>query len=300
MHRVWQCFWGALRRVWPACVTQAQAAAFDMFLALFPMLLLVLGIVSTFTLLREGVQDMITGLGPLFPPGTLALVNDFLASHPSHATGSISLGLGGTLIAGTQMMRILIEGFHVANHLERPPLLQQLARGLILLPTTLAPTVLAIALVVFGKQVRISLSKFFGAPALVRSLVAVTLTCCALVLAALVLTVVYRVGTRGVRSWKEVLPGAMVATPLWWLVSWFLGVYVRHVPYGLVYGGLATAVGLMIWMNLTSIIILVGSAYNAEYCALLREEEDSGIFARRTLIQVSRTSRARRTTQDAR
>lgn len=285
MDRIWHCLWGAVRRVWPQCVTQTQAAAFDMFLALFPMLLLVLGIVSSITALRAGVEEMITGLAPLFPPGTLALVNDFLASHPAGATGSISLGLGGTLIAGTQMMRILIEGFHITQRIEKPPLFEQLWRSLILLLVTLGPTVFAIALVVFGKQVRLSLSRYSGEPALVRSLVAIALTGCALIIAALVLTVVYRVGTRGMNSWRQVLPGALVATPLWWIVSWVLGVYVRHVPYGLVYGGLATAVGLMIWMNLTAIIILIGSAYNAEYCAMLQVEQDSGIFTRRTLIQ---------------
>jgi membrane protein len=63
-----------------------------------------------------------------------------------------------------------------------------------------------------------------------------------------------------------VIPGAVIATPMWWIVSWLFGVYMRHVPYGLVYGGLATAIGLMLWMNLTSLIILFGSAYNAVYC----------------------------------
>lgn len=287
MDRIKQCMWGAILRVWPACVTQTQAAAFNMFLALFPMLLLVLGIVSSFTMLREGVEEMITGLAPLFPPGTLALVKDFLAIHPnSHATGSISLGLGGTLIAGTQMMRVLIEGFHITHNLKRPPLFEQIWRSLVLLCVTLAPTVLSIALVVFGKQVRITLSQYFGTPALVRSLVAVALTISALVIAAAVLTIVYRVGTSDAQTWRQVLPGAVIVTPLWWLVSWILGVYVRHVPYGLAYGGLATAVGLMIWMNLTSIIIVLGSAYNAEYRAALQDEEDSGILSRRTLIQV--------------
>ncbi len=38
----------------------------------------------------------------------------------------------------------------------------------------------------------------------------------------------------------------------------------RHVPYNLIYGGLATAIGVMIWMNFTVIIIFLGAAYNAE------------------------------------
>jgi uncharacterized BrkB/YihY/UPF0761 family membrane protein len=50
----------------------------------------------------------------------------------------------------------------------------------------------------------------------------------------------------------------------------------RHVPYSLVYGGFATAIGLLLWMNFTAIIILLGSAYNAEYSELLRTEAASG------------------------
>ena len=78
------------------------------------------------------------------------------------------------------------------------------------------------------------------------------------------LALVYRVGTRGVRKWADVIPGAIVATPLWWIASWTFGIYMRHVPYNLIYGGLATAIGVMIWMNFTVIIIFLGAAYNAE------------------------------------
>ena len=49
----------------------------------------------------------------------------------------------------------------------------------------------------------------------------------------------------------------------------------RHVPYSIVYGGFATAIGLMIWMNLTAVIILLGSAYNAERTELLRMDAAS-------------------------
>jgi membrane protein len=60
------------------------------------------------------------------------------------------------------------------------------------------------------------------------------------------------------------VPGAAVATVLWWVVSIALGFYLRHVPYSLVYGGLAVTIGLMLWMQFTATILLIGAAYNAE------------------------------------
>jgi len=63
---------------------------------------------------------------------------------------------------------------------------------------------------------------------------------------------------------RNVLPGAMVATLLWWMVDVLFGVYVRRVPYGVVYGGLAAVIGLIIWMQLSAVIIFLGAAWNAE------------------------------------
>lgn len=266
MAQTWRYIWRAMGRVWPACVTQAQAAAFNMFLAFFPMLLLVFGVVGSFESLKNGVQEMVLRMGPLLPPGTVVIVRDFLTNHPGHSASWISLGLGGTLIAGTQMMRVFIEGFHITQRIEKPPLHEQIWRAILLLCVTLAPTVVAIVIVVFGKQMRITMTQRFGFPVLIRVAWAVVLTIAALALAMFVLTLVYRIGTRGVRRWSEVMPGAVIATPLWWTVSWIFGAYMRHVPYDAIYGALATAIGLMIWMNLTAIIILLGSAYNAVYC----------------------------------
>jgi membrane protein len=61
-----------------------------------------------------------------------------------------------------------------------------------------------------------------------------------------------------------VLPGAVLATLLWWLIDVLFGVYVRKVPYSLVYGGLAAVIGLLIWMQLSAIVIFLGAACNAE------------------------------------
>ena len=65
-------------------------------------------------------------------------------------------------------------------------------------------------------------------------------------------------------SLRNVLPGAAVATLLWWISDVIFGAYVRRVPYSIVYGGLAAVIGLIIWMELSAVIIFVGAAWNAE------------------------------------
>jgi membrane protein len=85
-----------------------------------------------------------------------------------------------------------------------------------------------------------------------------------LLFALAVLTVIYRVGRPRHHGFKAHLPGAKVATILWWVVSISLGFYLRTVPYSLIYGGLAVTIGLMLWMQLTATILFIGAAYNAE------------------------------------
>src|ERR1700680_432546 len=60
----------AVLRVFPPCLTQTQAIAFNMFLAFFPMLLVVLGIVSSSVPFRLALQGMVARLHPRGAPGT--------------------------------------------------------------------------------------------------------------------------------------------------------------------------------------------------------------------------------------
>lgn len=60
------------------------------------------------------------------------------------------------------------------------------------------------------------------------------------------------------------MPGAAAAAILWWGVSLLFGVYVQKMQYGPVYGGLAAAIGLMVWMEFSALIVFLGVAWNAE------------------------------------
>jgi len=89
-----------------------------------------------------------------------------------------------------------------------------------------------------------------------------------------VLVLLYRVGRPEHRGWLRLLPGAVVATVMWWTVDVVFGFYVRKMPYDVVYGGLAAAIGLLIWMYLTALVVLIGAAYNAEWVGSLATRRD--------------------------
>jgi membrane protein len=103
----------------------------------------------------------------------------------------------------------------------------------------------------------------FGLSLLVRGLFAAVYHGLALLLALGVVVVIYRLGQPAMRAFADVAPGAMVATVLWWAVDIGFGFYVRYMPYSAVYGGLAAAIGLLLLMYLTAMVLFVGAAYNA-------------------------------------
>lgn len=258
-------FYRAVRRVFPSCVTQTQAIAFNMFLAFFPMLLVVLGVVASSRDLHDALQTMVTRLSPLLPPGTLTILNAFLTRHSSHPLEWLFLGLGGTLLAGTQMMKLIMEGFRIVHSdRKRPGFVFRHVRALVLLIATLVPSIFIVILIVFGKQVRAWMLHISSMPVLIRLVWSGLYVAASLLIAMCVLSIIYRVGRPRVQAWKYIVPGAAVATVLWWTVSISLGFYLRHVPYSLVYGGLAVTIGLLLWMQLTATILLIGDAYNAE------------------------------------
>jgi membrane protein len=258
-------FYRAVRRVLPICITQTQAIAFNMFLAFFPMLLVVLGVVASSTELQQALQGMIARLRPVLPPGTMTILNAFLARYSSHPWEWVLLGLGGTLVAGTQMMKLMMDGFRmVHNDRKRANFVSRHVRALLLLIATIVPSIVIVILIVFGKQVRAWMLHISSMPVLIRLVWSGLYVVASLIIAMIVVSIIYRVGRPRVQRWKSVVPGAAVATVLWWIVSICLGFYLRHVPYSLVYGGLAVAIGLLLWMQFTATILLIGDAYNAE------------------------------------
>jgi membrane protein len=265
MTRLLHNLFRALGRVFPACLTLSQAIAFNMFLAFFPMLLFALGVLSNTSFFRSALKEIPERLTMIVPPGSAEVVTSYFARQGVHTWRWIWLGLGGTLLAGSQVMVGFIEGFRV---IEGDPLhpgyWRTHWRALVLLCVTIVPMMAVTALTVFGKSARPWVISHIGFPGLVRQLGILAYVSVVFILAMGVLVSMYRFGRPGNRGRTSVLPGAAVATVLWWSADIFFGFYVRKMPYNVVYGGLAAAIGLLLWMYIAAVVVLLGAAYNAE------------------------------------
>ncbi len=264
-RHLWNCLRGAVWRVFPDALTHAQAVAFAMFLSFFPMLLFALGLLGSAKGLRGASEVMLSNLKAILPPGSARMITDYLVREGDRPAGWIFLGLTGTLLGGTQVMGGLMDGFrYVYGRQSGPSFWSGQMRALLLLLATSAPWMAAVVLTVFGRQVREWMIANLGLPRLFNTIWVFVYGALALVVVTIILSVLYRVGRPGCRTWNEAVPGAVLATLLWWAVNSAFGMYVNRVPYTRVYGGLAAAIGMMVWMYLSAIVVLFGAAFNAE------------------------------------
>ncbi len=265
MERLLKNLFRGLGRLFPDCMTLGQAIAFNMFLAFFPMLLLALGVLSSTSFFHGAVKEIPERLLLILPPGSEDVVTQYFVRKGLHPWKWFLLGLGGTLIAGSQVMVGYIDGFRIIEgDLLRPGFWRLHLRALILLCLTVVPSLAVVVLTVFGKQARAWLIHHIGLPNLIRQVGFLFYAVLVFLLAMGVLVLLYRIGRPGYRGFKELIPGAVVATALWWAVDIVFGFYMRKMPYDVVYGGLAAAIGLLLWMYLTALIVLLGAAFNAE------------------------------------
>jgi YihY family inner membrane protein len=256
-----------VRRVYPRCNTLSQAIAFNLFLAFFPALLLVAGVVTSSVVGRTSLPWLIADMTRYLPPGSHQIVSEFLGHRGPGAWKLALVGVLGTLIAGTQVMRLIMDGVHlIYQDGERPGFFHRQWRGLVMLLATIAPLLVAAVLGIFGRPLRHWVAEYFGKSP-IHGLWAIFFPLVAFVLAMSALTVIYRYGRQQETCLRDVWPGAAVATLLWWFADVLFGAYVRVMKWGIVYGGVAAAIGLLIWMNLSALIIFLGAAWNAESAA---------------------------------
>ena len=255
----------ALGRLFPDCVTLSQAIAFNMFVAFFPLLLFALGLLGITSMFTDALREIPARLDLILPPGSSEVVGAYFVRETLHPWAWIGVGLGGTLLAGSQVMVGYIEGFRIIEgDPSRPRYWQRQFRALALLCLTIVPMLAVILLTVFGKQTRTWLMYRTRSQVLTRNLELVFYLAVVFLLAMAVLVAIYGIGRPGHSGFRSLLPGAAVATVLWWAADISFGWYVRKMPYDTVYRGLAAAIGLLLWMFLTAMIVLLGAAYNAE------------------------------------
>lgn len=206
-------------------------------------------------------------MGRLLPVDSMSVVYSVLGDVLStHRATWLSFGMLGTIWMASSAFDSMIEALDIAYDVkdERPFWRSRLlAVGLAAVCGALLLTALAVMLVGprFGDWLatKLELSAVFVAiwPAL-RWIIAICFT-------VLAVELLYFLAPNVKQRFAATLPGAVVSVTVWIALSYLLGVYFRHFAnFSRTYGTLGGLIALMIWLNWTSFVLLVGAELNAE------------------------------------
>jgi len=244
----------------------AAGVAFYMFLALFPALIAaitVYGLVAD----PQQVEQQIQSLTGALPAEAATLIGDQMRAVASTSSSSLGWGLilslGGALFAASGGVQNLIKAVNIAYDEEETRGFLKL-RGLALLLTLGGVLFVAVAVGLVAVLPVVFDAVGLGGLALVGAQIARWVGLLVFVMVAL--AIVYRLAPdRDDPTFTWVALGSVVATVLWLVGSLGFSLYVSNFgSYGKTYGALAGVVVLLLWLFLTSLMVLIGAEINSE------------------------------------
>ncbi|GAF19206.1 LOW QUALITY PROTEIN: ribonuclease BN [Bacillus sp. JCM 19046] len=241
----------------------AATLAFYFILAIFPLMIFVLAGVSLFDIDTEEVSMMISQFFPVEIGD--AFTNIVLNTIGTPQIGLLSIGFLGTLWSASNAINSFIRSVNRAYNIEETRHFLKLRGTAVLL--TIAMVILIIvtlALPVFGNVILDGLENFLRIPSEVVSVVSNLRWVVAFVVMIASLMVLYWISPNEKIQFRHALPGAIVATIGWQLISFLFSIYVSNFGnFESTYGPLAGIIILMFWFFITGIILIIGAEVNA-------------------------------------
>ena len=174
--------------------------------------------------------------------------------------------------------RTLTEAFNVAYQVaETRRWWGQLALSLAFGPVLALVVIVSVALMLIGPQLVGSIAELVDLDELFVSLWGWLRFPVALFLLAVVLSVVYRFGPNARQRFRSVVPGATLCVVLWAISSVGFSFYLANfADYGVTYGSIGAAVGLLFYLYLCASLVLLGAEFNAAIHHLATHTARSG------------------------
>jgi len=246
----------------------AKAAAYSSILTLFPAFLIVTSILEASNATEGFVRQISGAVGWALPPGPNSIALTFFQTRQHHALRIIYSASLVTILAASGVMISWMEGFRKAYNLPNIwGFWKERFIAFYLVFLALIPLGFATLLVAFGNQIEAVVqaeTMHLFKPLIILVWDGVRWAIAMLTSIAF-MSLVYHHGIPKTQSWRRVLPGAIMATVLWFPATMFFGWYVTHyATYTVVYGSLSAAIALLVWLYIVSVLVLLGAEMNAQ------------------------------------
>jgi membrane protein len=247
-------------------IALAAGVTFYSILALFPA---IAALVSLYGLFADpaSIATHLERLSGILPDGALQVIGDEIQRIASRGSATLGVtfvvGLATALWSANAGMKSIFDALNIVYDEEEKRSFIRL-NAISLLFTIGA---IVFVLVAIGVTVVLPLVlNFFGVTALAEFALRFMGWPALLLVVMLVLALLYRFGPSRARpKWRWISWGGASAAVLWLIASILFSWYAANFgSYSKTYGSLGAAIGFMVWIWLSTIVVLVGAELNAE------------------------------------
>ncbi len=244
----------------------AKASAYSSILTFFPALLVVGSLLATSRKGAPYLREISNALSRILPAGSGAAMN-YLRGGGNRPLGLLVTTSLLTLWTASGVMISWMEGFRRCYELPKTwGLVKERLIAFSLVILAGLPMTFATLLVAFGNKIETQILFYIAHEfswyvvlmwTVIRWMIAI-LTSIA------VIALIYHNAVPRTQPWHSVIPGATLATAMWFSVTMLFGWYLQHyADYSIIYGSLGVAIALLVWMYFISLVVLVGGEFNA-------------------------------------
>lgn len=259
------------RSVWRAfshdAFAIAKASAYSSILTFFPTLLVVGSVLGNGSkTMRMYSREISDALERILPAG-FGTVQAYLRGNTGRSIGVLFTTSVLAIWLASGVMVSWMDGFRRCYELPKIwGLVKERLIAFSLVILAGIPLVFSTVLVAFGSEIEntILLNTNHEIGTYVLLMWELVRWVIAILTSVAVIALIYHNAVPRTQPWHTVLPGATLATVLWFIVTTIFGWYLQnYADYSVIYGSLGVAIALLVWMYMISLVILIGAEFNA-------------------------------------
>ncbi|NLY82099.1 MAG: YihY/virulence factor BrkB family protein [Clostridiales bacterium] len=240
----------------------AANMAYYLLLALFPFLIFLLGVFSYTPISIANVSEALSSILPKETADViLGTVREVLNNNN---TALFSFAMLGTIWISTKGARALIKGVNRAYGVtETRSLLVTSGINIFVIISIPFFAIMSFLLIVIGKLLVDQVAVWFNLPVDVQSIMTLLRYVIPIVMLVFYFAIFYKFVPNLRLSFRKIFVGAIFTTFGWITTSMLFSFYINNFAnYTRVYGSLGSIIGLLLWINMSSMIILIGAEIN--------------------------------------
>ncbi|MBR3570769.1 MAG: YihY/virulence factor BrkB family protein [Oscillibacter sp.] len=254
---------------------RSAALAFYLLFAIFPILIFISSMVG---LLHADIEEELVRLAEFLPNSVLMIIRrylTFVAANPSPRL--LTFGLVFSVYFPFRAANALMHSVRKAYRLGPPAAaFGQFLKTLLYTVLLTVGIVLTVALMTVSNRLLAWAVENLRLPVFAAELWEALRFPVIALIGFSALFALYALAQDGAVRPRDIWPGTLAALFGWLSVSWLYTFYVNRIArYSLLYGSLGTMMVLLIWLNLSAMVLILGAELNGTLISL-RKERISG------------------------